>query len=87
MLAFPGLALQGIRGRIFFAVGGAWLPDIQGFRFYNSDLNRLENAIAAYGFGITVRLFGLNLNWDFAEVGDLDVMSDRRTTFWIGQRF
>ncbi|MEE2776110.1 MAG: BamA/TamA family outer membrane protein [Acidobacteriota bacterium] len=87
VLAFPGIALQGIRGRIFFDVGGAWFPDIQGFRFYNSDLNRLENAIAAYGFGITVRLFGLNLNWDFAEVGDLDVMSDRRTTFWIGQRF
>jgi hemolysin activation/secretion protein len=37
LLATPVFAFQGIRGRIFLDVGGAWFDDIQHFQFYNSD--------------------------------------------------
>jgi hypothetical protein len=43
----------------------------------------------AYGFGVTARLLGLDLNWDFAKpINPLpDENSDLRTSFWIGTRF
>ncbi|HVR28788.1 MAG TPA: hypothetical protein VMS86_04575 [Thermoanaerobaculia bacterium] len=87
LLATPILNFQGIRGRIFFDVGGAWFDDFQSFRFYDSDEDRLEDAVAAYGFGVTIRFFGVNLNWDFAKTYDFDTSSDLRTSFWIGERF
>ncbi len=86
-LAFPFLALQGIRGNIFFDIGGAWFPEIGDFDFLDDD-NRLEDAIAAYGFGISTRLFGLPVNWDFAKRYDLkDSDGSFETSFWIGSRF
>ena len=87
LLATPVLNFQGIRGRIFFDVGGAWFDDTQSFRFYDSDEERLQDAVAAYGFGVTIRFFGLSLNWDFAKTWDLEESSDLKTSFWIGERF
>ncbi|HVR98360.1 MAG TPA: hypothetical protein VMW27_17225 [Thermoanaerobaculia bacterium] len=86
-LATPFLALQGIRGVIFADVGGAWYPDFQDFEFYNSEEGRLQDAIASYGWGITARLFGLELNWDFARLTNLEDHGDFQTQFWIGSRF
>jgi Tol biopolymer transport system component len=87
VLATPLLAFRNIRGVLFFDVGGAWYHNFEGFRFYNSDTKRLQDAIAAYGFGVTAQLFGLDLNWDFAKRFDLKDASNFQTTFWIGTRF
>ncbi len=83
----PVFAFQGIQGRIFLDVAGAWFKDVQSFRFWNSDQSRLEDAVSAYGFGITVRFFGLDLHWDFAKRWDFKESGESSTSFWIGQRF
>ncbi len=83
----PVFSFQGIQGRIFLDVAGAWFNDVQGFRFYNSDQSRLEDALAAYGFGFTVNFLGMDLNWDFATRWDFDQSGETLTQFWIGRRF
>lgn len=87
LVATPVLAFQGIRGVIFFDVGGAWYKDRQSFEFYNSDTKRLQDGIAAYGWGLTVRFLGFDLNWDFAQRWDFKDKLENRTSFWIGTRF
>ena len=87
LVATPILNFQGIRGVFFFDVGGAWFGGVQDFEFYNSDESRLEDGIAAYGYGITVQFLGLDLNWDFARRTDFKDAERYRTTFWIGTRF
>ncbi len=71
-----------------FDVGAAWFPEVTDFEFLDDD-DRLEDAIASYGFGISLRLFGLNVNWDFSKRTDLkDTLSGSfETDFWIGTRF
>ena len=86
-LVLPFLAFQGIRGVLFFDVGGAWFPEVNSFSFLDDD-DRLEDAVASYGFGISARLFGLSANWDFAKRYDLkDSDGSFETDFWIGTRF
>jgi hypothetical protein len=88
VLATPFLAFRGIRGVLFFDVGGAWYHNLQGFRFYNSDTKRLQDAIAAYGWGFTASFLGLDLNWDFAKRYDFkQSQGGFVTSFWIGTRF
>ncbi|MCH9648610.1 MAG: hypothetical protein K0U98_10245 [Deltaproteobacteria bacterium] len=91
LLAFPIYRFQGVRGRIFLDVGGGWFADSQDFTFFESDdgvLGDSSDGVAAYGFGFSFRLFGLNLNWDFAKQYDFDASSDGyRTDFYIGSRF
>jgi outer membrane protein assembly factor BamA len=83
----PVLSFQGIEGRIFFDVGGAWFPDVQDFDFYDSETETLEDAISAYGLGFSITFFGLEFHFDYAKVWDLDSSSDTRSSFWIGERF
>ncbi|HSN87558.1 MAG TPA: collagenase [Thermoanaerobaculia bacterium] len=89
VIATPLFVFQGVRGNIFFDVGGAWYDEFEEFDFYNSDEGRLEDATAAYGFGVTVRFIGIDLNWDFARVTKFadDEDSNFETSFWIGTRF
>jgi outer membrane protein assembly factor BamA len=87
VIATPVLAFRGIRGNLFFDVGGAWLHNFQSFQFYSSDEGRLKNAIASYGWGFTVQFIGLDLNWDFAKETDFKTTGNFRTAFWIGTRF
>jgi hypothetical protein len=87
LVSTPILALRSIRGVLFLDVGGAWYHNIQGFRFYNGDTKRLQDAIAAYGWGFTAQFLGLDLNWDFARRYDLKQSSSFQTSFWIGTRF
>jgi hypothetical protein len=102
VLATPVLAFRGIRGRIFLDVGGAYFNDVGSFRFWDSEENRLQDGISAYGWGITVDFGGLDLNWDFAQQWDFKESCGRgefggaclpenddgfRTSFWIGGRF
>jgi len=87
VLATPILNFRGIRGNVFLDVGGAWFNDFQSFQFYDSNENRLKDAVAAYGYGITVQFLGFDLNWDFAKETDLKDAGTFRTAFWIGTRF
>jgi Tol biopolymer transport system component len=87
LVATPLLAFRGIRGVLFVDVGGAWYHDFQGFRFYNGETKRLQDAIASYGWGVTAQFLGLDLNWDFARRYDLKQSSAFQTSFWIGTRF
>jgi len=89
VLATPVIAFQGIRGVAFLDVGAAWFDEFESFQFYDSDLEQLEDAIASFGYGLSFRLFGLQLNWDFAKRWNLDRTLDEgfQTSFWIGSRF
>ncbi len=83
----PIWTFQGIQGRFFIDIAGAYFDGIQDFDIWDSENSRLDDAIAAYGFGITVRMLGVDLHWDFATQWDLKESGESRTTFWIGQRF
>ena len=83
----PIWTFQGIQGRFFVDIAGAYFDGIQNFDIWDSENSRLDDAIAAYGFGITVRMLGVDLHWDFATQWDLKESGESRTTFWIGQRF
>ncbi len=88
VLATPLIGFQGIRGVLFFDVGGAWYDDVEDFDLWNSDESRLEDALASYGYGISLRFAFFDFNWDFAKLTDLKSSDgDFRTSFWIGTRF
>jgi Tol biopolymer transport system component len=86
-IATPFIAFQGLRGVVFFDVGGAWFHDDPFYDFYDEDESRLRDGIAAYGYGMTVRFLGLDLNWDIARRWDFKDELDTQTSFWIGTRF
>ncbi len=87
LIATPVFNFQGVRGRFFLDIAGVW-DDGQSFQFWNSEESRLEDGISTYGFGVTVRFLGLDLNWDLAKQWNFDqTTSDTRTTFYIGQQF
>ncbi|MGH9456501.1 MAG: BamA/TamA family outer membrane protein [Thermoanaerobaculia bacterium] len=85
-LVMPGFALQEIRGTLFFDVGGAYFG---GDEFTFIEEGRLKDARAAFGYGFSVNLFGLDLNWNFAKRTDLEEVEEGgfETSFWIGQTF
>ncbi len=89
-LAIPFMQFANIRGNIFLDVGSAYYPDFNDdWECYNSDTSALEDCVASYGWGISFRLFGLELNWDFARRWNFsETLSDGfETSFWIGPRF
>ena len=90
VLATPVVSFRGVRGRVFLDVGGAWF-DIYGqdFDFWNSEEGRLEDAVSSYGFGVTINLMGIDLNWDFAQLWDFkdSLGYGFSSQFWIGTRF
>jgi Tol biopolymer transport system component len=90
LVATPLVAFQGVRGVLFFDVGGAWFNDFEHFDFYDSDTKRFKDGIASYGWGVTTRFLGLDLNWDFAKLYRPPLaVRDKgfRTEFWVGYRF
>jgi Tol biopolymer transport system component len=89
-LISPVFDFRGIRGRVFLDVGGAWFNSLgQGFRFWDAKNHRLEDALSSYGWGLTVRFLGLDLNWDFAQAWDFQdsLRGGLHSEFWIGTRF
>lgn len=87
-LQTPLLGFSSIRGIVFFDVGGAWYNDLEDFDFWDSDNNQFADARAAYGFGISLRLLGLPVNWDFAKQYRFEgAVEGYGTDFWIGTRF
>jgi WD40-like Beta Propeller Repeat/Collagenase len=90
LVATPILAFQGVRAVIFADIGGAWYGDLQDFDFYDSENDRFQDGIAVYGWGLTARFLGFDLNWDFAKrfrPSEEDEDSGFETVFWIGTRF
>ena len=86
VLATPIMVIQQMRGVLFFDIGAAKFED-QPFEFMNDD-NRLVDAKASVGWGLSFNLLGLQLNWDFAKRFDgKDVEGGFRTSFWIGETF
>ena len=80
--------IQGIRGRLFLDVGAAWFTYGEDFKFYDSETKLLQDGRAAYGYGLTINLFGLDLNWDFAKQWKFEGAKDGyQTSFWIGTQF
>ncbi len=69
MLALPFIRFGGIRGRIYLDVGGAWFKG-QPFQFWDGDNNRLKDALAEYGAGFSIYLFGLPFNFDWVQPWD-----------------
>ena len=90
-LAIPFMQFANIRGNIFLDIGGAFYDDFNpnGFRCYNSEESALQDCVSSYGWGISFRIFGMELNWDFARRWDFsETLSDGfETSFWIGPRF
>lgn len=87
LLATPVFNLSQIRGSLFLDIGGAYFRG-EDFEFFNADENRLQDARAAVGYGISFNFMGLELHWEFARRTDLqDVDEKYRTSFWIGQSF
>lgn len=90
VLATPVLNFRSIRGRVFLDIGGAWFDAFgQDFQFWDSEANRLEDAVSSYGFGVTINLMGIDLNWDFAKLWDLkdSLGGGFSSQFWVGTRF
>jgi len=89
-LAIPFMQFSNIRGNIFVDVGGAYYPDFnEDWQCYDSDASALNDCVGSYGWGISLRLFGLEVNWDFARRWNFsETLSDGfETSFWIGPRF
>jgi DNA-binding beta-propeller fold protein YncE len=89
VISTPVFDIRDVRGVIFLDVGGAYFQDGEDFEFWDSDQNRLQDGISAYGFGVSAVLLGLPVNWEFSKQWDLkDTISDGfQTSFWIGSRF
>ncbi len=89
-LVLPWLHLSEMRGRFFLDVGGAWwdYPGYtQSFRCIND--GQLQDCVSSYGFGLSLNLFGLPVNWDFSKQWDFKHTLDRsaQTWFWVGFQF
>ncbi len=76
-----GLNFSGVRGRIFFDIGAAWLKD-QDFHFAVD--GQLKDGRSAYGAGFTVFFLGIPWNVDFARLWDFKNTSDWQVSFYIG---
>lgn len=85
VIATPVMTFREIRGSLFFDIGAAWFNG-QDYTFYED--GALQDGLASVGYGISLNLFGLQLNWDFAKRTDLDSFDgDLETSFWIGPTF
>jgi len=89
-LILPWLQLSEVRGRFFLDVGGAYF-DVPGFKqdFTCYKDGRLQDCVSSYGFGMSLYLFGLPVNWDFSKQWDFKHTFSRgsQTSFWVGFQF
>ncbi|MBZ5587500.1 MAG: BamA/TamA family outer membrane protein [Acidobacteriia bacterium] len=89
-LDLPWLRLAEVRGRFFLDVGGAWL-DVPGYKqpFRCVNNSQLQDCVSSYGFGMSLDLFGLPVNWDFSKQWDFKHTLDKtaQTWFWVGFQF
>ena len=77
-----GLNFTGVRGRVFFDIGGARL---NGEKVTWYDDGQLVDAKASWGFGLTAYFLGVPWNFDFARPTNLKSnLDDWQFTFYIG---
>lgn len=81
-----GITLHDIMGNLFFDVGGAFFKD-DDFKFFADGEFKLQDGIAAYGFGVNWFLMGLEFNWNLAKKTDFANYGDWVSQFWIGYKF
>ena len=85
VIATPILAFTGVRGDLFFDIGGAKFSG-QPYTFLKN--GRLVDGAASVGYGLSFNFWGLELHWDFAKRTDLkNSYGKKRTEFWIGETF
>ncbi|MDQ6799304.1 MAG: BamA/TamA family outer membrane protein [Acidobacteriota bacterium] len=85
VIATPILAFTGVRGDLFFDIGGAKFNG-QPYSFWKN--GRLVDGAASVGYGLSFNFWGLELHWDFAKRTDLKgSYGKKRTEFWIGETF
>ena len=50
---------------------------------------QLQDCVSSYGFGMSLDLFGLPVNWDFSKRWDFKHTLDKgaQTSFWVGFQF
>jgi Tol biopolymer transport system component len=85
VLAMPFMRLDGIRGNLFFDIGGAKLPG-QPYTFYED--GRLVNGVSAVGYGASMNFLGLEMHFEFAKRFDLkNTYGKIHSAFWIGETF
>ena len=85
VLQMPFLQLTGIRGNLFFDIGGA---KFRGQPYTFMQHGRLVDGAASMGYGLSFNFLGLELHWDFARRSDLKQSNGKaRTEFWIGETF
>jgi hypothetical protein len=83
-LVLPFMQFGGIRGRVYLDVGGAWFKG-QGFQFWSSARNELQDALADYGGGFTFYFFGVPFNIDFVQQWTFKrTLGPMKTIFSIG---
>jgi hypothetical protein len=89
-LYLPWLHLNDVRGRFFLDVGGAYF-DVPGFKqpFTCLSDGALQDCVSSYGFGMSLYLLGLPVNWDFSKRWDFKHTLDKgaQTSFWVGFEF
>jgi outer membrane protein assembly factor BamA len=98
MLTPAGL-FGAVRGTFFFNVGGASYVN-EGFSLLSSETRQslidgsltsrlgLNNALASYGFGLTMNMFGMPFHFDWSKLTDFAVsLEDMKFDFWIGYDF
>jgi hypothetical protein len=94
-LRFSFLPIGDVRARVFLDVGAGWyeingqeynyLGD-PGFKFMED--GRLKDGVSSYGFGFSMTILGMPVNWDFAQRWDFkDGLGDKEMDFFIGLRF
>ncbi|MBK9089133.1 MAG: PD40 domain-containing protein [Holophagales bacterium] len=77
-----GLNFGGVRGRLFFDIGAAYLQN-EDFTF--AEGGRLVDGRAAYGAGFTAYFLGIPWNVDFARPTDMkSSLGGWQTTFYLG---
>lgn len=94
-LRFPGFALGNIRGALFLDMGGAWINDDRfNFEFqtdeegFNDDFINNDYLQASLGLGISLNLFGVDVNWTWARRTNFETFPEgNRMSFWIGRNF
>jgi Tol biopolymer transport system component len=86
-LLATGIGIQGVRGRIFLDLGGAWLKD-QPFQFWDGENGQLKDGRASYGAGFSIFFLGLPWNFDFAKQWDFkQTTGGTQTEFYVGWTF
>lgn len=103
LLISPVIALQQVRGVLFFDIGaanykGPFCESVcdtrTGEPFQFMEGGRLKHGKASLGYGLSFDFWGLELHWDFAkelhpkdDFGNPTAEKGFRTSFWIGQTF